>query len=50
MPYGVDKDIYREDIKAYSKDNRALSRSAKKLYSLVLGKCTESPRAKIKGK
>ena len=47
---GVDKDIYKEDIKAYNKENCALTRSAKKLYSLVLGKCIESLRAKMKGK
>ena len=34
---GVEKDIYIEDFKAYSKYKRALTRSAKKLYSLVLG-------------
>ena len=50
MADGVDKDIYREDVKAYTKYNRALTRSAKKLYSLVLGQCTESLRAKMKGK
>ena len=50
MADGVDKDIYRENIKAYTKYNRALTRSAKKLYSLVLGQCTESLRAKMKGK
>ena len=49
MTDNVDKDIYREDFKAYEKDNRALTRSTKKLYSLVLGQCTESLRAKIKG-
>ena len=49
MTDNVDKDIYREDFKAYKKDNRALARSTKKLYSLVLGQCTESLRAKIKG-
>ena len=47
---GVEKDIYIEDFKAYSKYKRALTRSAKKLYSLVLGQCTESMRAKMKGK
>ena len=50
MTDNVDKDIYKEDVKAYTKDNRVLTRSAKKLYSLVLGKCTESLRAKMKGK
>ena len=33
----VDKDIYRKYIKAYTKDKRALTKSAKNLYSLVLG-------------
>ena len=33
----VDKYIYKEDAKACAKDNCALTRSAKKLYSLVLG-------------
>ena len=28
----VDKDIYRKYIKAYTKDKRALTKSAKKLY------------------
>ena len=46
----VDKDIYREDVKAYAKDNRALTRSAKKLYSLVLGQCTKSLRTEMKVK
>ena len=32
------------------KEKRALTKSAKKLYSLVLGQCTESLRAKMKGK
>ena len=50
MADNVDKDIYREDVKAYVKDNRVLTRSSKKLYSLVLGQCTESLRAKINGK
>ena len=50
MADGVDKDINREDFKSYAKDNRALTRSAKKLHSLVLGQCTESLRAKMKGK
>ena len=50
MADGVDKDIYREDVKEYAEENRALTRIAKKLYSLVLGQCTESLRAKMKGK
>ena len=50
MADGVDKDIYREDIKEYAKENCALIKSAKMLYSLVLGQCTESLHAKIKGK
>ena len=33
----VDKYIYREEVKAYAKYNRALTRISKKLYSLVLG-------------
>ena len=47
---GVDKYIYREDIKEYAKEKRALTKSAKNLYSLILGQCTESLRAKMKGK
>ena len=50
MEDDVDEDIYREDVKSYAKDNRALTRRAKKLYSLVLGQRTESLRAKMKGK
>ena len=46
----VEKDIYREDINAYVKYKRALTKSAKKLYSLVLGQFTESLCAKMKGK
>ena len=46
----VDKYIYREDIKAHVKDKFDLTKSAKKIYPLVLGQCTESLRAKIKGK
>ena len=46
----LDKDIYKEYIKAYTKYIRALTRSAKKLNSLVLGQCTESLCTKIKGK
>ena len=42
--------IYREDIKAYVKVKRALTKSDKKLYSLVLGQCTEILRAKMKAK
>ena len=44
------KDIYIEDVKAYAKDNRVLTRSAKKLYSLVIGQFTEILLAKMKGK
>ena len=47
---GVDKEIYKEDINPYAKDKRALTRNAKKLYSLDLGQCTESLRAKMKGR
>ena len=50
MADDVDKDINQEDVKEYPKDNRALTRSAQKLYSLVLGKCTKILRAKMKGK
>ena len=50
MADSFDKYIYKEDVKAYAKDNCALTSSAKKLYSLVLGQCTESLRAKTKGK
>ena len=50
MTDDVDKYIYKEDVKAYAKDNRLLTRSAQKLYSLVLGQYTESLHAKIKGK
>ena len=46
----IDKDIYKEDVKSYANDNRALTRSAKKLYSRVLGQCTESLRTKMKEK
>ena len=46
----VDKDIYIKDIKEYTKDKRTLTKSAKNLYSLVLGQCTESLRPKMKGK
>ena len=48
MEYDVYKYIYKEDIKAFAKDNCALTRSAKKLYLLVLGKCAESLREKMK--
>ena len=50
MEYDVDKYIYKEYAKAYVKDNRELTRSPKKLYSLVLGQCTKSLRTNIKGK
>ena len=50
MRDNVDKDIYKEDVKSYANDNRALTRSAKKLYSRVLGQCTESLRTKMKEK
>ena len=32
MADGVDKEIYIEDVNVYAKDNRALTRSTKKLY------------------
>ena len=50
MSDDVDKDFYREDVKSYAKDNHALTRSAKKLYSLVLGQCIGILRVKMKGK
>ena len=50
MADAVDKYIYKEYFKAYAHINQALTSSAKKLYSLVLGQCTESKRAKMKGK
>ena len=46
----MDKDIYIEDVNAFVKYNRVLTRSSKNLYSLVLGRCTEILRAKMKGK
>ena len=49
MADDVDKDIYREDVKEYAKDKRAVTNSDKKIYSLILGQCTESLRVKIKG-
>ena len=48
MADGIDKYIYREYVKEYEKDNCALTRSAKKLYPLILGQCTEGPRTKMK--
>ena len=36
----VYKEIYKGYVKAYIKENHALTRSAKTLYSLVLGHCT----------
>ena len=50
MAEGVDKDIYLEEVKTYVKEKCVLTRSAKTLYPLVLGQCTESLRAKMKGK
>ena len=50
MAGDVGKHIYKEDLKAYAKDNRVLTSSVKQLYSLVLGQCTESLRAKIQVK
>ena len=50
MEDDVDKDVYREDVKAYVKENCALAKSAKKLYSLVLGHFTEILREKMKVK
>ena len=50
MADNVDKDIYREYVKAYEKDNRELTMSAKELYSLVLSQRTDILRAKMKGK
>ena len=48
MADDVEKDIYREDVEAYTKVKHVLTKSSKKLYSLVLGQCTESLRAKMK--
>ena len=50
MEDGVEKEIYIEDVNVYAKENSALTRSTEKLYSIVLGKCTEILRAKMKGK
>ena len=50
MAEDVEKGIYKEDVNAYANDNRLLTRSAKTLYSLVLGQFTESLRTKIKVK
>ena len=50
MAGDVNKDVYIEDVKEYAKDKCALTKSAKNIYSLVLGQCTESLRAKMKGK
>ena len=33
----VDNYIYKEYVKTYAKENRAITRSANKIYSLVLG-------------
>ena len=49
MEDGVEKEIYIEDVNVYAKENSALTRSTEKLYSIVLGKCTEILRAKMKG-
>ena len=43
----VDKDIYKEDIKAYTKENHALTRSVKIFYSLVLDQFTKIMRTKM---
>ena len=48
MADDVDKYIYKRYIKTYAKDKRALTRGAKKLYSLVLVQCTKSLREKTK--
>ena len=50
MEDDMDKYIYREDIKTFAKDKRALTKSDKNLYSLVLGHCTGSQRSQINGK
>ena len=50
MAGDVNKDVYIEDVKEYARDNCALTRSYKNLYSLVLGQCNEILRAKMKGK
>ena len=46
----MDKYIYIGDIKAYAKYKRALTKSAKTLYSLFLGQYTEILSMKMKGK
>ena len=50
MAEDTEKDIYREKIKSYAKDNHVLARTAKKVYSLVLRQCPKSLQAKMKGK
>ena len=50
MADNVEKYISKEDIKEYAMNNRVLARSAKKLYSLVLGHCTKGLHAKMKAK
>ena len=50
MADNVEKYISKEDIKEYAMNNRVLTRSAKKLYSLVLGQCTKGLHAKMKAK
>ena len=50
MADNVDKDIYIEYVKAYKKENRTPTSSAKDLYLLVLGQRTESLRTKLTGK
>ena len=46
----VDNYIYKEYVKTYAKENRAITRSANKIYSLVLGQYTEILHAKMKGR
>ena len=50
MAEGIDTYLYRENVKAYAEDIPTFSRSAKNLYSLVLGECTEILRKKNEGK
>ena len=50
ISYDTEKNIYMEDTKAYAKYNRVLTRSAKKLYLIVLVHCTKILCAKMKGR
>ena len=46
----LDKEICKEEINTYTKDNHVIIISAKKLYSIGLGYCTEILWEKMKGK